>query len=70
MIIMSLGRMLEDSCRKFPEKVVLIQEEKKLTYESLDRAVNSLGNRLREAGIRKGDKLAIMLPNCPEFVLS
>jgi len=70
MIIMSLGRMLEESCRKFPEKVVLIQEERKLTYESLDRAVNSLGNRLREAGIRKGDKLAIMLPNCPEFVIS
>ncbi|HLE17414.1 MAG TPA: AMP-binding protein, partial [Syntrophales bacterium] len=64
MIIMSLGRMLEESCRKFPEKVVLIQEERKLTYESLDRAVNSLGNRLREAGIRKGDRLAIMLPNC------
>jgi len=67
---MSLGWMLEESCRGFPEHVALIQEGRRLTYTDLNRAVNALGNRLREAGLQKGDKIAVMLPNCPEFVIS
>jgi long-chain acyl-CoA synthetase len=66
----SLGRMLEESCQEFPEHVALIQEEGHLTYTDLNRAVNSLGNRLRGAGLQKGDMVAILLPNCPEFVIS
>jgi long-chain acyl-CoA synthetase len=62
--------MLEESCREFPEHVALIQEEKRFNYTDLNRAVNSLGNSLREAGLQKGDNIAIMLPNCPEFVIS
>ena len=67
---MSLGQMLEETCRQFPGHAALIQEERKLTYLDLNRAVNSLGNRLREAGLQQGDKVAVMLPNCPEFVIS
>jgi long-chain acyl-CoA synthetase len=67
---MSLGQMLEESCREFPEHVALIQENKKLTYRELNRAVNSLGHSLRKAGLHKGDRIAVMLPNCPEFVIS
>jgi long-chain acyl-CoA synthetase len=68
--VMSLGRMLEESCREFPEHVALIQEKRRLTYTELNRAVNSLGNKLREADLQKGDNIAILLPNCPEFVIS
>ena len=67
---MSLGHMLEESCLAFPEHAVLIQEERRLTYSGLNRVVNSLGNNLREAGLAKGDKIALMLPNCPEFVIA
>jgi len=67
---MSLGQMLEETCAAFPERVALIYEERRITYEELNRAVNALGTKLKEAGFEKGDKLAIMLPNCPEFVIA
>lgn len=66
----SLGHMLEESRRQFPAHLALLQEETSLTYADLDRAVNSLGNRMREAGLQKGDNIALMLPNGIEFVVS
>ena len=67
---MSLGRMLEESSHRYPNNAATIYDGKSLTYEALHSAVNSLGNELRSMGIQKGDKVAIMLPNCPEFVIS
>ena len=67
---MSLGRMLEESAHRYPNNAATIYDGKSLTYETLHSAVNSLGNELRSMGIQKEDKVAIMLPNCPEFVIS
>ena len=67
---MSLGRMLEESAHRYPNNPATIYDGKSLTYEALHKVVNSLGNELRRLDIRKGDKVAIMLPNCPEFVIS
>lgn len=67
---MSLGKLLEETCRLFPDRIALIHEAARLTYGEFHQAVNSLGNALRERGIRKGDKIVIMLPNIPEFVIS
>jgi len=67
---MSLGQMLEESSHRYAENVSIIYDGTYLTYEALNRAVNALGNGLRNLGIQKGDKVALMLPNCPEFVMS
>lgn len=67
---MSLGQMLENTCRLHAGRTALIHNEKRITYEELNRHVNSLGNRLRGLGIAKDDKVAVMLPNIPEFVIS
>lgn len=67
---MGLGRMFDESCRIFGRNIATLYDGNCLTYESLNRAVNSFGNGLRALGIKKGDKVALMLPNCPEFVIS
>lgn len=67
---MSLGAMLNEISMLHAERTALIHNESRLTYRQLNRAVNSLGNRLRGLGISKGDKVAVMLPNIPEFVIS
>lgn len=67
---MSLGKMLEESCRQYAENVAIIHDEISLTYNELNRAVNALGNRLRSLGLQKGDKVALLLSNCPEFIIS
>jgi len=67
---MNLGKMLEDACDRYGGNICFIHEDRKLTFSELSRAVNSLGNRLRTLGLQKGDNVAIMLPNVPEFVIS
>jgi long-chain acyl-CoA synthetase len=62
--------MLEESCRRHPDRVAVIHEKTRLTYGELNRDVNALGKYLQGLGIGKGDKVALMLGNCPEFVIS
>jgi long-chain acyl-CoA synthetase len=70
MQIMSLGRMLEESAEQYAGNVAFIHGDRKITYRDLDRAACALGNHLRSLGIGKEDKVSLMLPNCPEFVIS
>ncbi|MEA1970993.1 MAG: AMP-binding protein [Thermodesulfobacteriota bacterium] len=66
----NLGKMLEYTCNKYPDRVSIIYKDKNISYAQLDRAVNAFGNSLKALGIAKGDKVAMMLPNIPEFVIS
>jgi long-chain acyl-CoA synthetase len=67
---MNLGKMLEKTRSAYGKKVALISEDKRLIYDELDKSVNALANTLKRLGIQKGDKVAMMLPNIPEFVIS
>jgi long-chain acyl-CoA synthetase len=67
---MGLGKVLEESAKKYGKKTALFFEGKEISYEQLDETVNRLANGLRNLGIQKGDRVAIMLPNIPEFVHS
>ncbi len=67
---MNLGKMLEAACERYGGNICFIHEGRELIYSELSRAVNSLGNRLRALGLQKGDNIAIMLPNVPEFIIS
>jgi long-chain acyl-CoA synthetase len=67
---MNLGKMLEESCRQYGENVAIIHDNISLTYNELNRAANAIGNRLRSWGLQKGDKVALLLSNYPEFIIS
>lgn len=66
----SLGLMLEESCKGYALNVATIHDGNTLTYEALNSAVNALGNELKRLGVAKGNTVAVMLSNCPEFVIS
>lgn len=67
---MSLGKMLAESAERYAENIAVIHGDRKITYRELDRAACALGNHLRSLGLGKGDRVSLMLPNCPEFVIS
>jgi long-chain acyl-CoA synthetase len=67
---MGLGQMLERSAEQFSQNVALIHNGKSTTYAELNRMVNSLGNHMKRLGLQKGDHIAIMLSNIPEFVIT
>lgn len=64
----SLARMLHDTVRRFGRREALLFEGRSMSYRELDRASNKTANAMAGLGIEKGDRVAIMLPNIPEFV--
>ncbi|MGV8057460.1 MAG: AMP-binding protein [Smithellaceae bacterium] len=67
---MNLGQKFEETCLHHPDNVALIFEGQTITYRALNRSVNALAHHFQTLGIRKEDKVALMLPNCPEFVIT
>lgn len=45
-------------------------DERKITYYELYREVNKFANALRNLGVKKGDKVSMYLPMCPELLIS
>ncbi|MDD5585161.1 MAG: AMP-binding protein, partial [Candidatus Omnitrophica bacterium] len=66
----NLVRMLDCVAADYPRNTALIFGSRKITYEKLLHQTKQLAFALKDLGIKKSDKVALWLPNCPEFVLS
>ncbi|MFK7913341.1 MAG: long-chain fatty acid--CoA ligase [Pseudomonadales bacterium] len=55
--------------RMRPDKVAIVDlaTERELTYRQLDERAVQLAGALQGAGVVRGDRVAILAPNCPEF---
>ena len=51
-----------------PEKPAIIFEEEQITYSELNQRANRASCWLQSLGIEKGDRVAVILNNCPEFI--
>lgn len=73
---LTLPDVLDKVAGKYPDKTALrfFVDPKlppsKMTYRQLQNATLRFATALFQLGIRKGDRVAIMLPNCPEFVVA
>ena len=67
---MNMVRMLQETTERYPGNPAIIYEGKQISYENLNQFVEALAHHLQKHGVRKGDKVALMLSNCPEFVIS
>ena len=66
---LNLGQILRVHAKNYPSKVALKDGRgKTLTYPELDSRTNRLANGLLGLGLSKGDRVAVMLYNCAEFV--
>ena len=66
----SLGTMFENTCRTYPERVSILYRDTTISYAELEAAVNAFGKRLKALGVARGDRVAVMLPNIPEFTVA
>ncbi len=62
------GYILADKAEKNKNKVYLYFKDEKVTYQQLNEYANRVARGYLSLGLRKGDKAAIMMPNCPEFL--
>lgn len=64
-----LHNYLVEAGEQYPEKKALHFLGKEMTYGQLLGEVRKLASQLSDLGLRKGDRVAIMLPNCPQSVI-
>jgi long-chain acyl-CoA synthetase len=64
---MPMGDIIRRSAHRFPKKTALIFERDRLSYEELNGRVNRLADSLMRTGLKKGDRIAVLLHNGPEF---
>lgn len=65
-----LHGFLEKAAESSPEKAALIYGDKEITYRQLDVLTNQFGNSILSLGIGRGDRVALLLPNMPQFVVA
>ena len=65
---MNLANILDLQAVKRPEKAGVIFGETEYTYAHLNKEANRMANALIALGVQKGDRVAMWLPNCPEFI--
>jgi len=71
----TLHQLLAESAQRFPHNTAVIfpgalGDSIRLSYRELDQQSNRLANALVDLGVRKGDRVALLMPNCPQFVIS
>jgi len=64
----TLGRMLDQTAERFADATALVYAEKNWNYRELLSEVNRLAGGLARLGVRRGDRIVVTLPNCPEYV--
>jgi long-chain acyl-CoA synthetase len=66
---MTLTEMLEKSVKKYGRRYAILFKRERITYKELGERVDRLASGLMRKGVSKGDRIGILLGNCPEFIL-
>jgi acyl-CoA synthetase (AMP-forming)/AMP-acid ligase II len=65
---MVVGDMLLRNANKFPEKIAVVSEGVSMSYKALNERVNRLSNALIKEGLKKGDRIGVLVHNCYQFI--
>jgi long-chain acyl-CoA synthetase len=65
-----LGELLRETARTYPDRRAIVFLDAVMTYRELDEAVDRLATAFSELGLKKGDVVAMMLPNSFQFVIT
>jgi len=61
---------LSESARDWPDRPALLFKGATITYARLERESDSLAAAFIEIGVKRGDRVALCLPNCPQFMIA
>ncbi len=66
----NLGALITKQAAKHGDKTFCLFENEAMSYASLEATANALANGLIARGCRKGERVALLLPNIPEWIIS
>jgi fatty-acyl-CoA synthase len=68
--LVSLWDNLETSARRYPHKAAMVFFDTLTTYAELLHKAERLAACLRDLGVKKGDRVALCMQNCPQLVIA
>jgi len=66
----TLQALLDDAAESYPNATATIFFNRKRSYKSISDAAWRFANGLRQLGVVKGDRVALVLPNSPQFIIA
>ncbi len=63
----SVVDVFEKSCRKYNDRIAFTNMDKDMTFEGLDRLSEYFAAYLQSIGLKKGDRIAIQMPNLLQY---
>ena len=66
----TVDALFRRSLTRRAEAEALVAGERRISYAELDRLVDAMAGNLAASGIRAGDRVALLLGNCPEFLVA
>jgi long-chain acyl-CoA synthetase len=67
---MTLSALLSEKANDIPNKICITFEKKKFTYSEIDGLVSDIAGGLKTFGFGNRDRAAILINNCPEYIVS
>ncbi|MGD2184758.1 MAG: class I adenylate-forming enzyme family protein [Desulfobacterales bacterium] len=68
--LLTVGQVIERAADQSPDKIAVVDGNRRTTYKNLDTMVNALAASLAEMGFEKKDRVAIYMKNSLEFVVA
>jgi acyl-CoA synthetase (AMP-forming)/AMP-acid ligase II len=65
---MNIGSGLTQAAKRAPDRVAVLYGGTKRSYREFNTRANQLAHALRDAGVEKGDRVAILQRNCPQLL--
>ena len=65
-----MNEMLQSRVKEHPEKLALIFREDQWSYAGLQQEVDRVAHGFIRIGVKRGDRIAFVLPNCAEFLFA
>ncbi len=65
-----LFEILRETAKKYPQRIALSYFDKEIAYLELDQLSEKFAVSLSRLGVKKGDRVALFLPNIPQFIIA
>ncbi|MCP4750020.1 MAG: long-chain fatty acid--CoA ligase [Proteobacteria bacterium] len=66
--VWNIGYIAKQQAASIPDRTAVIFDDVPITFKELNRQVNRTARCLQSLGLKKGDRVALFLMNCPEFI--
>ena len=67
--VLSVGSILENQALRYPDKPLIMFEDRVVTYREFNEAANTYANLFQNRGFIKGDTVALLMDNRPEYLI-